>query len=320
MANAYTGTATISGQTGITNLVTTAYDQMVGFALRSEPQFRATVTKRPAQVSHAGSAVRLQKYADLSAATTALTENVDPDSVALSNTSYVDITLNEYGNAVLTTEKLAVESLSAIDPAVANLVAYNMRDSLDSLVQTTIRGNQRIVRNIGGTLTAVTNGSGAASSVTSTSYLTTPYIRYCVAKLRGAAAQSFNGAFVGYIHPDVSHDLRAESTSGGWLVPHQYSGAGSIWAGEIGQYEGVRWVETPRAYQATDGASSAKVSRTYIMGQEAIAEAVGREPGVVVGPMTDKLLRFRPVGWKALLGWAIYREEAVWQIQTASSI
>lgn len=320
MANAYTGTATISGQTGITNLVTTAYDKMVGFALRSEPMFRTLIDKRPADVSHAGSVVRLQKYADLSAATTALTENVDPDAVALSNTSYVDVTLYEYGNSVLTTEKLALESLSAIDPAVANIVAFNMRDSLDQLVRTTMLGNSRIVRNIAGTLTAVTNGSGDATGIDAADKLTSAYIRYVVSKLRAASAQSFDGGkFCGYVHPDVSHDLRAETGAAAWRDIHNYSGASQVWNGEIGEYEGVRFIETPRCYQTTDGESSAKVSRSFILGREALVEAVGKEPGVVIGPVVDKLMRTRPIGWKGTLGWNVYRQEAIWQIQTGST-
>lgn len=320
MANAYTGTATISGQTGITNLVTTAYDKMVGFALRSEPMFRTLIDKRPADVSHAGSVVRLQKYADLSAATTALTENVDPDAVALSNTSYVDVTLYEYGNSVLTTEKLALESLSAIDPAVANIVAFNMRDSLDQLVRTTMLGNNRIVRNIAGTLTAVTNGSGDATGIDAADKLTSAYIRYVVSKLRAASAQSFDGGkFCGYVHPDVSHDLRAETGAAAWRDIHNYSGASQVWNGEIGEYEGVRFIETPRCYQTTDGESSAKVSRSFILGREALVEAVGKEPGVVIGPVVDKLMRTRPIGWKGTLGWNVYRQEAIWQIQTGST-
>lgn len=320
MADAYTGTATISNQTGITNLITTAYDKMVGFALRSEPQFRTLIDKRPADVSHAGSVVRLQKYADLATNVSALTENVDPDAVALSNTSYVDVTLNEYGAAVLTTEKLALESLSAIDPAVANIVAFNMRDSLDELVRTAMLANLRRVKNIAGTLTAVTNGTATVSGIDAADKLTSAYVRYVVSKLRAASAQSFDGGkFLGYVHPDVSHDLRAETGAAAWRDIHNYSGASSVWSGEIGEYEGVRFVETPRCYQATDGESSAKVSRSFILGREALVEAVGKEPGVVIGPVTDKLMRTRPVGWKGTLGWGIYREEAIWQINTGST-
>ena len=134
MANSFTGTSTITNQVGVTNLITTAYDQMVGWALRSQPIFRNFVDKRPAQVSHPGSSVRLQKHVDLADATTALVENVDPDPVALSNTTYVDVTPLEYGNAVLTTQKFELVPRAGVAPAVANLLARNMATSLVSLV------------------------------------------------------------------------------------------------------------------------------------------------------------------------------------------
>lgn len=316
MANAYSQVSTYGTNSLVTAL---AYDKLVGFALRSEPQFRALASKRPADVSHAGQAIRLFKHVDIAAATTALTETTDPDAVALGGTSYVDITLNEYGNAVLTTEKLALESLSAIDPAVANIIAFNMRDSLDTLVQTVMRGNQRRVKNIAGTLTAHTDGTATITGIDAADKITSAYVRYVVSKLRGASAQTIGGKFIGYIHPDVSHDLRAETGAAAWRDIHNYSGASSVWAGEIGEYEGVRFIETPRCYQVNGGESSAKVSSSFILGAEAIAEAVAREPGVVVGPMTDKLMRFRPVGWKGLLGWNIYREESIWQIHTGTT-
>lgn len=301
------------------SLVTTAYDKLVGFALRSEPQFRTLVSKRPSDVSHAGAVVRLFKHVEMAAATTALTEIVDPESVELGGTSYVDVTLAEYGNSVLTTEKLALESLSAIDPAVANLVAFNMRDSLDVLVQTVMRNGDQRLKNIATVLTAHTNGTATITGIDAADTLSAKYVRYAVSKLRGASAQTIGGKFIGYIHPDVSYDFRSETGAAAWRDIHNYSGASSVWAGEIGEFEGVRFIETPRCYQVNGGESSAKVSSTYILGAEAIAEAVGREPGVVVGPVTDRLMRFRPVGWKALLGWARYREEALWHIQTGST-
>jgi N4-gp56 family major capsid protein len=147
MANTYTGTVDISTtQDGITNLVTTAYDKYVEFALRSQPLFRQAATKRPVDVSHAGASVRFQRYVDLAAATTALTENEDPDAVALANTTYVDVTLNEYGNSVLTTDKLVFESLSDVDPAIANIIAYNQVDTLDQLVRTVLIGGTNVIR------------------------------------------------------------------------------------------------------------------------------------------------------------------------------
>jgi len=316
VANVYTGTATISDQTGITNLVRTAYDKYVEFALRSEPQWRSVCDKRPVDVTNPGSSVVFAIHSDLANATTALTENVDPDAVALSNPSTVSVTLNEYGNAVLTTEKLALQSLSAIDPAVADIVAFNMRNSLDSLVSTTANAGTNTLTYAGSTGTF----GGNVNTVTSSTYMTSPAIRKVVAKLRANSAVPLaQGLYGVMIHPDVSMDLRAESGAGGWRSPHEYSGSSSIWNGVVGIYEGCFFIETPRTYSATDGSSSAKVHRTVVLGKQAIAEAVAREPGVVIGPVTDKLERFRPIGWKGLLGWAIYRQEALYRIHTSAS-
>ena len=123
MANTYTGTATISNQTGLTNLVQTAYDRYVEMALRSQPLIRDVADKRPVQQAMPGSSVVFQIYADLAQATSTLTENVDPDAVAMTNTSTVTVTLNEYGNAALLTRKLGLFSLSDVDPAAADIIA-----------------------------------------------------------------------------------------------------------------------------------------------------------------------------------------------------
>jgi hypothetical protein len=105
------------------------------------------------------------------------------------------------------------------------------------------------------------------------------------------------------------------------LLPNQYGSAQDrIWAGEIGTYEGAYFVESARLYNATDGSSSARVYRTILAGQQALAEAVAEEPHVVIGPVVDKLMRHRPMGWYGVLGFARYREEALYRIETGSSI
>jgi N4-gp56 family major capsid protein len=318
MANQFTGTASITDQTGITNLVTTAYDKYVEFALRSQPLFRQAATKRPVDVSHAGASVRFQRYVDLAVATTALTENVDKDSVALANTTYVDVTLNEYGNSVLTTDKLMFQSLSDVDPAIANIIAYNQVDTLDRLVRNVLVAGDNVIRSDAGNVS-----TQALNLLATGDDFTSKHVRYTVAKLRGNNALPLaNGLYGCYIHPDVSHDLRAESGAAGWRSPHEYSGASDIWGGVLGVYEGAFFIESPRTLIGADGAGSPakNVHRTLIMGQQALAEAVGYEPQVVIGPVTDKLMRFRPVGWKALIGWARYREESLFRIETTASI
>jgi hypothetical protein len=63
-----------------------------------------------------------------------------------------------------------------------------------------------------------------------------------------------------------------------------------------------------------------KVYRSIVAGKQALAEAVAEEPHVVIGPVVDKLMRFRPIGWYGVLGFKIYRQESLYRIVTSSSI
>jgi hypothetical protein len=181
-------------------------------------------------------------------------------------------------------------------------------------------------------------------------------------------------------------------------LPHEYNSNDAIWAGEIGQFEGAYFIESPRMAALKDGADQTalatasavsgasgaftivaanaafgglakvgdkisgtnvgtgakitaisvgatnttytvdvansgtvgtntltvtpvtKVFRTLLAGQQALAEAVAEEPHVVAGPVTDKLMRFRPLGWYGMLGFARYREASLFRIESSSSI
>jgi len=386
---AYTDSSALAG------LIKTAYDRYVEFALRSQPLIRSVADKRPAQQAMPGSSVVFSIYNDLAPATASLSETTDPDAVALSDVTTVAVTLNEYGNASLVTRKLQLFSLSDVDPAVADIIAYNMADSLDRLAMNTLRHGDNVI--YGGSRTST-------ATITSSDTITAANIRRAVAKLRSNKAVPREGSLYWTgIHPEVSHDLRAETGVGGWNDMHKYAetGTGNFWAGSIGTYEGAFFVETPRMYRGVDGADQTalattavtvagasggftlgvasssviatsaeagdKISgtgiasgalitglatagstttitvsiahtaavtattvvtvtpetpvyRTIIAGKQALAEAVAQEPNVVIGPVTDKLLRFRPIGWYGVLGFSLYRQAALYRIETGSSI
>ena len=317
--------ATSTTTSTMSNLIQTAYEKYIEFNLRSEPMFRKFADKRPVDVTNPGNTVVFQVYTDLSRATSALTQTADPDAVELSNTNRVHVTVNEYGNAVLTTERLALESLSAIDPAVADMLSFNMRDSLDSLVWTTL--TSIATGRFSGTTAAneaTVNGEDVSAS-TSAANFTAALARKGVAKLRGANVQTRDGnLYTALIHPDVSYDLRSEAQTSGsavWQLPHTYTDAavGNLWSGEIGIFDQVRYIETPRA-ESVSGSGTSKVYATVILGKQALLEAVSYEPKTVIGPVTDKLMRFRPAGWKGLLGWNVFRKEARYVIKSKSSI
>lgn len=308
MANAYTDT------TAMSNLVKAAYDRYVEFALRSQPLFRNLADKRPVQQAMPGSSVVFSLYQDMAAATSTLTEATDPDAVAVANTTNVTVTLNEYGNVVLETKKLGEFAFSDVDPAIANLVAYNMADSIDRVVVNTLIGGTNVY--YGGDATA-TNEIVAADVVTGA------LIRKSVSKMRAGNSVPREGMlYAAYMHPEVAYDLRAETGALSFEDIRKYTdpNVGNVLNATTGVYGGAYVVETPRAYTATDGAASAKVYRTIIAGQQALAEATAVEPGIVQGPIVDKLMRARPLGWYSLQGWAIYRQGSLYRLETSSSI
>ena len=342
MSNAYTDTS--SGSLG-NYLVQTAYDRYVEFALRAVPMVRDVADKRPVQQAMPGSSVVFQIYTDLAQATTALSETTDPDAVALGNTTQVSVTLNEYGNASLATRKLELFSLSDVDPAIADIIAFNIADSLDTGALGALTGGTNAIAEVNGAAVSTyagtyTNGT-TQKSILATDTIKSRDIRLAVAKLRANKAVPRQGEYYWCgIHPEVSHDLRAETGSGGWRDDHKYSetGASEFWPGTIGTYEGAMFVESPRMANFADGTGAGSASgtfgtssyvnatggvrvfRTLVAGKQALAEAVAEEPHVIFGPIVDKLMRFRPIGWYGVLGWARYREPSLVRIESTSSI
>ena len=308
MTNAYTDT------TAMSNLVKAAYDRYVEFALRSQPLFRNLADKRPVQQAMPGSSVIFSLYQDLAASTSTLSESVDPDAVAVGNTTNVTVTLNEYGNVVLETKKLGEFAFSDVDPAIANLVAYNMADSIDRVVVSTL---------IGGTNVFYGGDATDTDEVVAGDVITGALLRKSVAKLRSGNSVPREGMlYAAYMHPEVAHDLRSETGALSFEDIRKYTdpNVGNILNATTGVLGGAYIVETPRAYSALDGASSAKVYRTIIAGQQALAEATAIEPGIVQGPIVDKLMRARPLGWYSLQGWSIYRQSSLYRLETGSSI
>lgn len=315
MAVEYTSIATTGGWS--TNTVKPAWDLLFYMALNAQPVCRQFVDVRPARPTQQGSSVTLQitqnySEATVTAAKTPLTEELDVDPVKLPATNSVTFTPNEYGFANLRTLKVANRSMYPVDPEIARAVGDHCGKTVDELLQDRMVTGSQVY--YGGSATST-------ATVTAAMTLTSDLIRLGVTKLRANQAQPRDGVnFASVIHPNVSYDLRRETGSGGWRNPQEYgSSQNRIWVGEIGQYEGVRFLENPRTRNKNDGLSSAQVYRSFILGREALGEAVVVEPHVVIGPVTDRLERFRPVGWYGDLDFQIFRQESIVRLETGTA-
>lgn len=303
-----------------------AFDRLAYFALRSEMLFDQAADVQPTNQSMPGSAVTFTIFNDLARATSTISETADITPVALSD-SQVTVTLAEYGNAVQTTAKLRGTSFLDVDAVAANIVGYNAGDSLDTIVANVLAAGTNVVYGTGGSTTPSSRETVAAEDV-----LAADDIRLVVARLRAASVATFNGDYMGYIHPDVSYDFRGANGAANWRDPHVYTDTANIYNGEIGKWESVRFIETPRApifADASNGSGSTgnvDVYATLVMGRQALAKAHsvtdgnGAMPKVVRGLVTDLLKRFQPVGWYWLGGYGRFREASLRRIESSSSI
>lgn len=317
MANINTGVGSLGNYNAGTNtygtagLLQKAYDKAIDFKLRSEPMLRAIADKKPGALTNNSNQVIFQIHQELDVEKTPLDEATDPDTLGLATPDYVAVIMKEYGNMVARTKALKMFSFTDVDPAIANIVAYNMINSIDSLVADKLITGDNVL--FSGTATNRDN-------VTAGDTISSAEIRKIVAKLRAASVAPRKGSlfWVG-LHPEVSHDLRVETDPAGWRTPQNYQATDKLWAGEIGQYEGAYFVESPRMPVVTNDDGVA-VYQTLVAGQQALAEAVAEEPHSVIAPVTDNFQRFHKVGWYGALGHEIYRQEALWRIESASSI
>lgn len=260
MADAYTGQSTL-------DFSKAAYDRLAYFALRPELYFDAAADVQPTAQSMPGSSVAFTIVNDLAIQDTALTETTDVSTVALSD-SQVTLTLAEYGNAVLTTAKLRGTSFVDIDPIVANVVGYNAGVSIDSIARNALNAGTNVQYASGLGATALQSGVTTRAGVLSANTISSLDVRVARARLRSMNVPTFGGMYVGYIHPDIVADLQGEQVGAsnlqGWRAPHVYSQPGEIWNGEIGAFEGVRFIETPRAAVFNGaGGTGGSASGTY---------------------------------------------------------
>ena len=174
----------------------------------------------------------------------------------------------------------------------------------------------------------------SAHSISATDVLTTAYIRSAVATLRQNKAQPFNGGYyVGILCPETEKGLMSDTT---WTAVMEYRDrpeikVNGLFAGEVGEWGGVRWIRHTLPYRFpiaalgtagytygvgpfdpanalyTNYSSSGSVYATFILGKNAFGvSTLGGEnylkPGIIIkqsGPQdtSNPLNRFSTVGY-----------------------
>lgn len=184
-----------------------------------------------------GKTVAWDKMSPLPKATTPLTEGITPEGVAL-NISRITGEPLQYGSYVSTTDEFEYFTPDP-SPEVLRInekLGDNAGETLDYLTA-------RVLST--GTNVQYPNGKTARASLDDNDVLTVMEIRKAVRTLKGNKAKTLKGGrYVAIIHTDIAHDLMSDPD---WKAPHQYVDTKQIYAGEIGELYGVRFVESSDA-------------------------------------------------------------------------
>lgn len=299
-----------------------AWEQMAYFAFFPENYYDQLATVRATNETHRGSSISFSKVTSMSPATTPLTETSDVTPVEVVDDE-VNITMTEYGNVTRNTAKLRGTSFLPVNETLARAVGYNMGETIDLIARVPFYAGSNVAYGTGGTGTP-----DSRANVNAADTLDPHDIRAAVAELRADAVPTLQGSYVSVIHPHVYVDFVENTDAAGWTTPANYSDSTRRWNGEIGTFEGVRFINSPRAKIFTDTGSPTTVDvyATCVIGAEAVGKAYskhpewGEHPQMVQGPIVDALRRFVPIGWKHLVGYGIFRQESLWRIESGSSL
>lgn len=181
-----------------------------------------------------GKTIQFTRYERLPLPISPMLEGQTPGDTALT-TSTVQAVVDQWGAVVTLTDVAVLTVKHPVIRVATDRLGTQHDELLDREIQVPLMGG-----------TNVTFGGAAVSRATLApgDVMTTDLVRRTVATLRQAGAPSFMGpdskrrSYVGVVDPFVEMDLSKDST---FVTAASYSAIRALYAGEIGDWMGVRW-------------------------------------------------------------------------------
>lgn len=310
MANQYTGTTTAGDVVGIPGNILTVY--VNDLLLSAMPVMRYdqfAVIRRDLTVSPGGT-ITFSKYNNLPLGG-ALSEETDLETKSMSKTT-VSISVTEYGNAVGLTQKFMTLSFMDELQTASILLGRDYAVVTDSMLRDALFSASQVL---------YPNTKTNKWSITASDKLALTDIDRAVVLLSTQNALKYvdaNGEyFASFVHPHV-----ADSIKSALISVRQYAYPELIFKGEIGEYNGVRFIETTNvpngaAASGTPGYDPTLVAgydngggnlnqvnlyKTAIFGQNAYGWAIALDVELREDPGYSKFGRKRGLAWYAIMG------------------
>lgn len=236
-----------------------------------------------------------------------LTENVDMTTQAMSG-SFIQLTVTEYGNAVEVSEKALQASFIKQMEIAARLLGNDYAELVD--------GEERDAL-VAGTNRVYAGQRANRAALTTADKFGTVAIKDAVELLATRKAQRIGDAWVAFIHPHASRQMRDDSA---WINASQYAGSQQIFQGEIGRYEDVRFIETTHmpviktdgkiyvdsadSGKTTAGNAAGEIYQSVVIASEAFARAVALPVELRDNGVRD-FGRKHAIGWYSIMGFGL---------------
>jgi N4-gp56 family major capsid protein len=287
------------------------FSQEIIYAAKPKMRFAQFAKFRQDLTQNAGGTVKFTKFNSI-AKGGKLTEGVNISEKAM-GTSEISISIDEYGNAIKVSELALKKSMFDVLQEASLLLGHDCSQVLDESLRDAALSTTNIIYG---------NGKAAAADLVAGDGLKTTTIMDVVEALSTNNAPRFEGQY--YICIAHPHQLRQLREDPNWIETHKYNGVDQIYKGEVGMYEGVRFVETTQmpANAAADSAAAYGTAagvgtwEAVVFGENSYAWAEAlpvemRDNGV------EDYGRMHGIAWYAIWGFGLIEEGNIFKVLTA---
>lgn len=295
-------------------IIATAFDNMSVKPLRPNYIFDGLAQEKVwnlPTMPNKGDSLSFTRLSALAANTAALDPTAHQGTASKKNTYVrVNVPMGLKGDhMIIDTLQLGNESFVDAVSDGAFLMQDQGMNSLNLIARDGIDKNQ-FSNTVSGTLSNTFHYFASDGTVGSMGVLKAIDIRKVVADLKGANVPTMeDGFYISVIDPSVSTQLRSETGNAAWGAA-VLAGDQSVqrrWTGDLGTFEGVRFVSSTECRKQGTGTVS-----TYILGRDGVGKAIGVPLRVSVKPeLGGDHSNLLTVRWNTLVGYGIIRRESI---------
>lgn len=216
------------------------------------------------------------------------------------------LTITEYGNSVPYTGKLDDLSKHPVKEVIKKVLKNDASKAFDIAAHAQFNATKLVVCPVSGTsTTAVTLETDGSHSVTNNVALGKDHVKAIVDIMKERDIPTFSaGDYFCLARPTTYRTMKNDLET-----LHQYVDAGfrMIMNGEIGRYEGVRFIEQTNI--ASDAWTNGKSDDAFFFGEDTVAEAIAC-PEEMRGKIPGDYGRDKGVAWYYLGGFGIVHTDA----------